>query len=57
MAKGIILQDALVLTELAQKALPRLDFDDPDQALVGDELLWLIGHIGADYEYRREDKK
>lgn len=57
MAKGIILQDMLVLTELAQKTLPYLDFNDPDQALAGDGLLWLVGHIGADYEYGREDKE
>ena len=55
--RGATLQDALILVELAQRALPRLDFDDPDQALAGGELLWLVGHIGAAYEYGREDNE
>lgn len=56
MAEGIVLQDVLILIELAQRALPRLDFNDPDQELAGNELLWLIGHIGATYERDRLER-
>jgi len=47
-------QDVLVLVELIQRTLPRLDFNDPDQALAGDELLRLVNHVGALYEYGKE---
>jgi len=47
-------QDVLVLVELVQRTLPRLDFNDPGQALVGGELLWLVNHVGAAHQYGKE---
>lgn len=49
------LTEVLVIVDLVQAALPRLDLNDPDQAMVGNELLWLANAVGAAYEYRREE--
>ena len=55
MAERMTLQDVLVLVELVQRTLPRLDFNDSDQALAGDELLRLVNHVGAVHQHGKEE--
>ena len=59
--KKVTLQDVLVLGKLVREALPHLPFGAPgwpitDQEVVGSELLRLVNHVGALYEYTKEAK-
>jgi|GEM_PF-6386979 len=52
----ITVTDLEVLTELMERALPRLDFRNSDQQMAGDELLRAVNFAGAVLEWQKEDR-
>lgn len=46
-----------MLRKVVERALPRLVFSDPDQALAGHEMLWMLNLVWAKIESKKGESQ